>query len=152
MAELRENKTKKKLERGEVATMLTGGYDTPDMVDFLRQFGFDSILIEGEHGPVDFGHISDLSRVCELWDMTSVVKVDLNLPGVIYRTFDLGAQGIIVPHVALKTPALWWTPPNTAPLGIAARLEVVRVTAWRTTLTRPTTKRWLPFSSRISVP
>ena len=77
---------------------------------------------------MDFGHISDLSRVCELWDMTSVVKVDLNLPGVIYRTFDLGAQGIIVPHVALKTPALWWTPPNTAPLGIAARLEVVRMT------------------------
>ena len=60
---------------------------------------------------MDFGHISDLSRVCELWDMTSVVKVDLNLPGVIYRTFDLGAQGIMVPHVALKTPALWWTPP-----------------------------------------
>ena len=45
MAELRENKTKKKLERGEVATMLTGGHDTPDMVDFLGQFGSDSILI-----------------------------------------------------------------------------------------------------------
>ena len=42
--------------------MLMGGHDTPDMVDFLGQFGFDSILIEGEHGPVDFGHISDLSR------------------------------------------------------------------------------------------
>ena len=45
MAELRENKTKKKLELGEVATMLTGGHDTPDMVDFLGQFWFDSILI-----------------------------------------------------------------------------------------------------------
>ena len=45
MAELRENKTKKKLELGEVATMLTGAHDTPDMVDFLGRFGFDSILI-----------------------------------------------------------------------------------------------------------
>ena len=152
MTELRENKTKKKLKRGEVATMLMGGHNSPDMVDFLGQFGFDSILIEGEHGPVDFGHISDLSRACDLWGMTSVVRVNLNLPGVIYRTFDLGAQGIMVPHVALKTPALWWTPPNTAPSGIAARLAVVKVTAWRTTLTRPTTKRWLPFSSRISSP
>ena len=31
--------------------------------------------------------------------MTSIVRVNLNLPGVIYRTFDLGAQGIMVPHV-----------------------------------------------------
>ncbi|MCD5400196.1 MAG: aldolase/citrate lyase family protein [Dehalococcoidia bacterium] len=99
MTELRENKTKKKLGRGEVATMLMGGHNSPDMVDFLGQFGFDSILIEGEHGPVDFGHISDLSRACDLWDMTSVVRVNLNLPGVIYRTFDLGAQGVMIPHV-----------------------------------------------------
>ncbi|MDP6455147.1 MAG: aldolase/citrate lyase family protein [SAR202 cluster bacterium] len=99
MPELRENKTKKKLQRGEVATMLMGGHNSPDMVDFLGQFGFDSILIEGEHGPVDFGHVSDLSRACDLWGMTSVVRVNLNLPGVIYRTFDLGAQGIMVPHV-----------------------------------------------------
>lgn len=99
MAQMRENRAKRKLERGEVVTMLMGGHNSPDMVDFLGQFGFDSILIEGEHGPVDFGHISDLSRACDLWGMTSVVRVNLNLPGVIYRTFDLGAQGIMIPHV-----------------------------------------------------
>jgi 4-hydroxy-2-oxoheptanedioate aldolase len=31
--------------------------------------------------------------------MTSVVRVNLNVPGVIYRTLDVGAQGIVVPHV-----------------------------------------------------
>ena len=25
--------------------------------------------------------------------------MNLNIPGVIYRTFDVGAQGIVVPHV-----------------------------------------------------
>ena len=31
--------------------------------------------------------------------MTSIVRVNLNLPGVIYRTLDQGAQGIVMPHV-----------------------------------------------------
>jgi 2-keto-3-deoxy-L-rhamnonate aldolase RhmA len=99
MAKMRENKAKRKLDHGEVVTMLMGAHNSPDMIDFMGQFGFDSILIEGEHGPVDFGHVSDLSRACDLWGMTSIVRVNLNLPGVIYRTFDLGAQGIMVPHV-----------------------------------------------------
>ena len=31
--------------------------------------------------------------------MTSVVRVNLNVAGVIYRTYDVGAQGVVVPHV-----------------------------------------------------
>ena len=31
--------------------------------------------------------------------MTSIVRVNLNLPGVVYRTLDQGAQGICMPHV-----------------------------------------------------
>lgn len=99
MTKIRVNKTKQKLSNGEVVAMLMGGDHSSDMIDFLGQFGFDSILIEGEHGPVDFGHIPDLTRACDLWGMTSVVRVNLNFPGIIYRIFDLGAQGIMVPHV-----------------------------------------------------
>ena len=99
MTQIRENRAKRKLERGEVVTMLMGGPHPPDMIDFMGQFGFDSVLIEGEHGPVDFGHIPDLSRACDVWGMTSVVRINVNMPGVIYRTFDVGAQGIMVPHI-----------------------------------------------------
>ena len=93
------NKAKLKLERGEIVTMLMGEHNSPDMIDYLGQYGFDSILIEGEHGPVDFAQVSNLSRACDIWGMTSVVRVTLNSPNIIYRTFDLGAQGIMVPHV-----------------------------------------------------
>ena len=61
MAKIRGNKAKRKLDRGVLVTMLMGPHNSPDMIDFMGQFGFDSILIEGEHGPVDFGHVSDLS-------------------------------------------------------------------------------------------
>ncbi len=98
MAQLRQNRVKHKLQRGEVATAVQG-YNTSDIIDFLGPLGFDCIRIEAEHGPVDFGDIADLTRACDLWGMTSVVRVNLNLPGVIYRTLDQGAQGILVPHV-----------------------------------------------------
>ena len=98
MAKIRENAAKRKLERGGVVTVVSG-QDSPNMIDFLGQFGFDAFWIEGEHGPNDFADIPDLTRACDLWGMTSLVRVNLNLPGVIYRTLDVGAQGIVVPHV-----------------------------------------------------
>ena len=98
MPNLRENRVKRKLERGEVATVASG-LMTPDLVDMLGPMGFDGVWIETEHGPIDFADVPDLTRAADLWGMTSVVRVNQNVPGVIYRTFDVGAQGVVVPHV-----------------------------------------------------
>jgi len=98
LAKLRENKAKHKLERGEIVTVVSG-LNTPNMVDFLGQFGFDAVWIETEHGPVDFADIPDITRACDLWGMTSLVRVNQNNHGLIYRTLDVGAQGVVVPHV-----------------------------------------------------
>jgi 4-hydroxy-2-oxoheptanedioate aldolase len=98
LAELRSNRAKHKLQDGGVATVVSG-HVTGDMIEFLGQFGFEGIWIETEHGPIDYADIPDLSRACDLWGMTPVVRVNLNLPGVIYRTLDVGAQAIVVPHV-----------------------------------------------------
>lgn len=95
---MRENRAKHKLERGEIVVCLSGNNST-DMIDQLGPLDFDAIWIEGEHGPVDFADIPDLTRACDLWGMTSIVRVNQNNPGIIYRTFDVGAQGIVVPHV-----------------------------------------------------
>ena len=98
MAEIRRNRAKHKLAEGGVVSIMAG-YMTPDLIDFLGPLGFDGIWIEGEHGPVDFKDIPDLTRACDLWGMTSVARVNLNVPGVIYRTLDVGVQSIVVPHV-----------------------------------------------------
>ena len=98
MPNLRENRVKRKLERGEVASVLAGNM-TPDLVDAFGPWGFDGVWIETEHGPIDFADIPNLTRAADLWGMTSVVRVNQNVPGVIYRTFDVGAQGVVVPHV-----------------------------------------------------
>ena len=98
LAEMRKNGVKQKLEQGEVASVVSG-QNTANMIEVLGNIGFDGAWIETEHGPFDFADIPDLSRACDLWGMTSVVRVNLNFPGVIYRTLDVGAQGIVVPHV-----------------------------------------------------
>ena len=98
MADLRPNRVKKKLMRGEPATVVAGTL-TPELIESFGNIGFDGAWLEAEHGPVDFGDIADLSRACDLWGMSSITRVNLNLPGVIYRTLDQGAQGIVVPHV-----------------------------------------------------
>ena len=100
MPAIRDNKVKSKLKRGETVTVISSyDFDSPNMIDYLGQFGFDAVWIEGEHGASDFADIPDMTRACDLWGMTSIVRVNHNNAGVIYRTFDVGAQGIVVPHV-----------------------------------------------------
>ena len=98
MTELRKNKAKHTLEAGGVATIAMGNM-SGDIIEFLGPMGFDGMWIEAEHGPFDFQDIPNLSRACDLWGMTSVVRIHLNMQGMIYRTLDLGAQAVVVPHV-----------------------------------------------------
>ena len=98
MAELRPNRAKEKLANGEIVTCLAG-VDTPHLVDFVGQIGIDAVWLEAEHGPVDFEAIGDLSRAADLWGVTPLVRVGSVDYNTIYRTLDMGAMGITVPHV-----------------------------------------------------
>ena len=98
MAEIRPNRVKRRLAEGKVVSV-PAGVNTPDLIDTMGPWGFDGFWIEAEHGPVDFGDIADLTRACDLWGATSIVRVNRVEPGIIYRTLDQGAQGIVVPHV-----------------------------------------------------
>ncbi|MBM3958667.1 MAG: hypothetical protein FJ314_02690 [SAR202 cluster bacterium] len=98
MADYRINQAKKKLQAGGVVTLVMGDY-TPDMAEFLGQFGIDSVMGEMEHGTTSWRDISNLSRACDLWNMMCMVRVNKNDAGLITRVLDCGANGIMVPHV-----------------------------------------------------
>ncbi len=95
---IRPNRVKHKLAEGKVA-FVVGGLADADQIDAIGPAGADGVWLEGEHGPVDFADISDLTRACDLWGMTSVLRIHQNEYGVIYRALDRGAQGLVVPHV-----------------------------------------------------
>ena len=98
MRQLRENRIKRKLERGEIVNVVEG-FHTAEIVDFLGPLGFDGVWVETEHGAIDFREIQNITRSCDLWGMTSLIRVNRVDYGLIYRSLDQGAQGVIVPHV-----------------------------------------------------
>jgi 2-keto-3-deoxy-L-rhamnonate aldolase RhmA len=102
---IRQNRLKQRLAAGRLATILAGTND-PDLIDQLGPLGVDGIWLEGEHGGVDFADLGNLTRACDLWGMTSVVRVMDNDYATIYRTLDRGAQGIVVPHVNSRAEAV----------------------------------------------
>jgi 4-hydroxy-2-oxoheptanedioate aldolase len=101
---IRPNRVKQRLAAGQVATILSGTND-PDLIDQLGPLGADGVWLEGEHGGVDYADLGNLTRACDLWGMTSVVRVMDNDYATIYRTLDRGAQGIVVPHVNTRAEA-----------------------------------------------
>jgi 4-hydroxy-2-oxoheptanedioate aldolase len=101
---IRPNRVKEKLAAGQIATILSGTND-PDLIDQLGTLDVDGIWLEGEHGGVDYADLGNLTRACDLWGKTSVVRVMDNDYATIYRTLDRGAQGIVVPHVNTRAEA-----------------------------------------------
>jgi 4-hydroxy-2-oxoheptanedioate aldolase len=102
--DIRPNRIKRKLANGE-STVIASGLDRGDAIDAFGPNGFDGIWLEGEHGSVDAAEIGDLTRACDIWGMTSVVRVNRNDQNLIYRTFDRGAQGVCVPHINTREEA-----------------------------------------------
>ena len=104
MAELRQNRAKLKLQRKEPVIGVSCS-DT-DTIDMLGSQGVvDLIWVEMEHGPVDYSQLSDISRACDLWGMTSLVRVNTNEPWLIGRALDRGMQAVLAPHVNTKAEA-----------------------------------------------
>ena len=95
---IRPNRVKRRLAEGGVAC-IASGFTHADDIDAFGDSGFDGVWLEGEHGPVGAADLGNLTRACDIWGMTSVVRVNRNDQALIYRTLDRGAQGIVVPHV-----------------------------------------------------
>ena len=98
MANIRVNTAKEKLARGELVTGVMGNMSS-EIIDFLGPLGFDVAWIECEHGTVSWEQISDMTRACDLWGLSSITRVNSNDAGLITRTLDRGSMGIVVPHV-----------------------------------------------------
>ena len=98
MPGIRPNKAKQKLQQGGVVTTISG-LQTSETIDFLGPLGFDAAWIEGEHGPVTWEQLGDMTRACDLWGIASITRVASNEPWLITRTLDRGSMGIVVPHV-----------------------------------------------------
>ena len=75
------------------------------MVETCAAAGFDFAFIDGEHGGGEALELENHVRAGESFGMPSVVRLGSHQPSEILRALDIGAAGIIVPHVSTKAEA-----------------------------------------------
>lgn len=71
----------------------------PSVSEILAMAGFDFLLFDMEHAPVDLRSLENMIRACSLGGAIPTARVTANVPEIILRTMDLGLYGVQVPHV-----------------------------------------------------
>ncbi len=69
----------------------------PHQVELLRLAGLDFVVADAEHAPIDNGQIDRM--VACAGDLPVLVRVVRNEASAIASVLDLGAAGVVVPHV-----------------------------------------------------
>jgi 4-hydroxy-2-oxoheptanedioate aldolase len=67
--------------------------------------GFDFVVIDMEHGPIDVSNADDMVRAAQLRGVSPLIRVSANEPHLILRALDLGADGVHVPEINEATGA-----------------------------------------------
>lgn len=96
---MRTNTTKAKLKAGETVLGCFVRYPDAGLVEVLGYQPWDFIVFDGEHGTLEPRDCENMVRAAELRGVTPIVRVSTNLPPVILRFMDSGAQGLHVPWV-----------------------------------------------------
>ena len=69
------------------------------VVECVGRTGFDFVIIDNEHSPVEAETSADLIRAAELSGLTPLVRVRENSRPAVLKVLDVGAQGIVVPNI-----------------------------------------------------
>lgn len=93
------NMFQEKIRRGEkpLGTFVNTG--SSFVVECIGRTGFDYVVIDNEHSPIEAEESAELIRAAELTGLTPFVRVrEISRPAVL-KLLDVGAQGIIVPNI-----------------------------------------------------
>jgi 4-hydroxy-2-oxoheptanedioate aldolase len=94
-----QNTTKERLRSGDTVVGCFVRYADPALVEFLALQGWDFLVFDGEHGPLEPRDVENLARAAELRGVTPIARVTTNQPPVILRFLDAGVHGIHVPWI-----------------------------------------------------
>ena len=71
----------------------------PAFVEIAGLAGFDFVILDQEHGPVQSENLQNLVRTAVLAGTLPVVRVPGNREEYIGKALDIGAAGVQVPHI-----------------------------------------------------
>ncbi len=96
---MRENQLKRIWQEGKPA--LGGWLTVPSSfsAEIFAHSGFDWLCIDMQHGLIDYQTAVTMLQAISTTDTTPLVRVPWNEPGIIMKSLDAGAYGVIVPMV-----------------------------------------------------
>ena len=101
-----ENKLKRMLREGQLAFGAVSQLPSTALVEILGLAGFDFVFLDTEHGQYSIETAADMIRVAEGVGLTPLLRVAKNDETLILKALDLGAQGVVVPHIITKEDAI----------------------------------------------
>ncbi len=101
-----KNHLKELLRSGKPAIGMLLQLPNASVVEILAQSGFDWLLIDSEHGPIDVETLHAMIRATAGTNTTPVVRVARNLDWLAKRVLDIGALGVMMPAVNSAQEAL----------------------------------------------
>jgi 2-keto-3-deoxy-L-rhamnonate aldolase RhmA len=93
------NPLKKKLAARQLTRGLWVTLEAPTITEIAVTLGLDWVVIDAEHGHLDFKEILEHIRATRNSDTVPLVRIQEIEQGLIKRVLDLGAGGILVPQV-----------------------------------------------------
>ncbi|MBL9124570.1 MAG: hypothetical protein JNG90_13125 [Planctomycetaceae bacterium] len=93
------NHLKRKLAAGQPVNGLWVTLESATVSEIAVMLGLDFVVIDTEHGALDFGDVLNHLRAIGDSTTTPLVRIPKIDQGIIKRVLDLGAAGIIVPQV-----------------------------------------------------
>jgi 2-keto-3-deoxy-L-rhamnonate aldolase RhmA len=93
------NRLKQKLAAGQTTYGLWVTLEAPTLTEIAVLLGLDWVVIDAEHGHLDFKEILEHVRATRNSTTTPLVRIQEIEQGLIKRVLDIGAAGILVPQV-----------------------------------------------------
>jgi 2-keto-3-deoxy-L-rhamnonate aldolase RhmA len=100
-----KNHLKEILREGKFALGTTITIGHPDVAEVIGRTGYDWVLIDTEHAPLEPATVQNLLQAMSASGTVPLVRVPWNDMVLMKRVLDIGAYGIIVPWVNTKEEA-----------------------------------------------
>src|SRR4051794_40244237 len=121
---------KQKLASGEIAYGMWVSLESPSITEMAVALGVDWIVIDAEHGSLDWQEIAGHIRAAVRSDTVALVRLTERSISLVKRALDIGADGVIIPWMEtaeqLREAVAFAHYPPVGLRGIGAE----RATAW----------------------
>ena len=99
---MRKNLAKQKIKEGKIAYGVFVPMWSPAVVEIIGHIGFDFVLLDAEHSPIDAESCEHMVRAADCVNITPIIRVAMNIRQNILRYLDIGALGVQMPMINSK--------------------------------------------------